>query len=270
MLFNPRLYARCLINCPQNLFYWVEIFDPRELYKRWSTLTRVSYQHWATIATLSKQSNFSSSLTCLRSVLLVRIQDERVSKASNVMVVFVGNIVLVELESPSVITVLPCKLVLPSIGAVADESSILEPLPAPVENDSSFAVTFQILEDCTTKGKPKLIDSRGYCYNIKRRRANATDWQCTVRPEVAIVKLSYAVFSWETFSTTVKTRRGQTYCPADPPCFRQETQKNPKTEVPWLPDQTLRLVGWIRGQRTVSQAVAESLLLPERTEGIGG
>ena len=27
--------------------------------------------------------------------------------------------------------------------------------------DSSFAVTFQILEDFTTKGKPKLIDSRG-------------------------------------------------------------------------------------------------------------
>ena len=136
---------------------------------------------------------FLSSLTCLRSVLLVRIQDECVSKASNVMVVFVGNIVLVGRESPSVITVLLCELVLPSIGAVADESSILEPLPAHVENDSSFAVTFQILEDWTSKGKPKLLDSRGYCYNIKRRRANATDWQCTVRPKVAIVKLSYAV-----------------------------------------------------------------------------
>ena len=93
----------------------------------------------------------------------------------------------------------------PLADPAADESSILEPLPAPVENDSSFAVTFQILEDCTTKGKPKLIDSRGYYYNIKRRRANTTDWQCTVKPRVSIVKLSYAVFSRETFSTTVKT-----------------------------------------------------------------
>ena len=89
------------------------------------------------------------------------------------MVVFVGSIVLVERESPSVTTVLLCKLALPSIGAVlpvcpchclrvrlslrvrlmstlyeppadpaVDESSILEPLPAPIENDSSFALTF--------------------------------------------------------------------------------------------------------------------------------
>ena len=63
-----------------------------------------------------------------------------------------------------------------------DESSILDTLPAAVENESSFAITFQILEDSTTKGRPKLIDSRGYCYNTKRRRANAMDWQCTFRP----------------------------------------------------------------------------------------
>ena len=89
----------------------------------------------------------------------------------------------------------------PLVDPAADESSILEPLPAPVENtNSSFAVTFQILEDCTTKGKPKLIDSRGYCYNVKRRRGNATDWQCTVRPKVTFVKLSYAVFSRERLS----------------------------------------------------------------------
>ena len=71
-----------------------------------------------------------------------------------------------------------------------EESSILEPLPAAVEYDSSFAVTFQILEDTTTKGRSKLIDNRGYGYNIKRRRANATHWQCTFRPKVSIVKLS--------------------------------------------------------------------------------
>ena len=68
----------------------------------------------------------------------------------------------------------------PLADPALDESSIIDPLPAAVENDSSFAVTFQILEDSTTKGRPKLVDNRGYCYNIKRRRANAIDWQCTV------------------------------------------------------------------------------------------
>ena len=78
----------------------------------------------------------------------------------------------------------------PLADPAVDESSILEPLPAAVENDSSFAVTFQLLEDSTTKGRPKVIDSRGYCYNVKRRRANATDWQCTVRSKVTIAELS--------------------------------------------------------------------------------
>lgn len=144
------------------------------------------------------------------------------------MVVFIGSIVLVEWESPSVITIMLCKLVLPSIGTVLPVCPwrclrahlllrvwlltspslcppfmshlpillrvrlslrlclltsltlyppstshlliLLLPLPAPVENDSSLAVTFQILEDCITKGKLKLIDRRGHCYNVKRRR----------------------------------------------------------------------------------------------------
>ena len=69
--------------------------------------------------------------------------------------------------------------------AALDESSIYDP-PAAVEGDD-FAVTYQILQDSTTKGRPKLVDSRGYCYNIKRRRPNATDWQCTIRRKVNIV-----------------------------------------------------------------------------------
>ena len=102
----------------------------------------------------------------------------RVSKASNVIVVFVGNIVLVEREISQ-----------------CDYRFVVQR-----ENDSSFAATFQILEDCITKGKSKLIDRRGHCYNVKRRRGNATDWQCTVRPKVTFVKLSYAVFSRERLS----------------------------------------------------------------------
>ena len=63
---------------------------------------------------------------------------------------------------------------------VLDESSIADP-PAE-ESGSSFAVTFQIITDSTTKGRPKLIDSRGNSYHIKRSQANTTDWQCTTRP----------------------------------------------------------------------------------------
>ena len=53
------------------------------------------------------------TLTLLQRVLLVKIQCEPVSKAANVVVVFVGNIVHVERECPSVIIVLLCKLALP-------------------------------------------------------------------------------------------------------------------------------------------------------------
>ena len=137
-----------------------------------------------------KQSKFASSLTCLQSVLLARIQYEHVSKASNLIVVFAGNIVLVERESqcdyrfaeqtgasidwrcvtclsmslsestPVDLTGSMSTLYEPLADPAVDESSILEPLPAAVENDSSFTVTFQILEDSKTKGRPKLIDSR--------------------------------------------------------------------------------------------------------------
>ena len=69
-----------------------------------------------------------------------------------------------------------------------DESSIAE--PSAREDDTPFAVTFQIVSDSTSKGKPKLIDSRGYSYGVKRHRANATDWVCTIRPKVNIILLA--------------------------------------------------------------------------------
>ena len=47
-------------------------------------------------------------------------------------------------------------------------------------------ISFQVINDCTNKGRPKLIDSRGFSYGIKRRRGNATDWVCTIRPKVNI------------------------------------------------------------------------------------
>ena len=68
-----------------------------------------------------------------------------------------------------------------------DESSLAESPTANVrQNLSSSSLTFQVINDCTNKGRPKLLDSRGYSYGIKRDRANATDWVCTVRPKVNI------------------------------------------------------------------------------------
>ena len=59
-------------------------------------------------------------------------------------------------------------LAYPVEDPVLDESSIAEP-PAR-ENDlpsSAFEVTFQIISDSTSKGKSKLIDSKGYSYGVK-------------------------------------------------------------------------------------------------------
>ena len=52
-------------------------------------------------------------------------------------------------------------------------------------------LALKIIEDSTSKGRPKLIDSRGYCYGVKRRRVNATDWICTRRPKVNIISFAF-------------------------------------------------------------------------------
>ena len=60
----------------------------------------------------------------------------------------------------------------PLADPAADESSNLEPLPAPVTLSPSKSGKTALRR---RKGKPKLIDSRYYCYNIKRRGGNPTD-----------------------------------------------------------------------------------------------
>ncbi|KAL9951920.1 hypothetical protein ACROYT_G044670 [Oculina patagonica] len=50
-----------------------------------------------------------------------------------------------------------------------DEPSIVEP-PATEEESAAFQLDFQIVEDSTKRGKNKLVDNRGYIYNIKRHR----------------------------------------------------------------------------------------------------
>ena len=69
---------------------------------------------------------------------------------------------------------------------VDDESSLAESPTARQNLSSSVDISFQVINDSTNKGRPKLIDSRGFSYGIKRRRANATDWVCTRRPKVNI------------------------------------------------------------------------------------
>ena len=67
-----------------------------------------------------------------------------------------------------------------------DESSIAKPSPAD-EELFSFSVQFEIEEDSTKRVRNKLVDNRGFTYNVKRRRGNKTDWQCTVRPKVILL-----------------------------------------------------------------------------------
>ena len=63
-----------------------------------------------------------------------------------------------------------------------EESSLHDPTPA--ETSSSFAVTYEIVENSSKRGRPKLIDSQGYSYTLQRRRGLVTDWQCSFRPKV--------------------------------------------------------------------------------------
>ena len=63
-----------------------------------------------------------------------------------------------------------------------EESSLHDPTPA--EQSSSFAATYEIVENCSKRGRPKLIDSQGYTYNLQRQRGLVTDWQCSIRPKV--------------------------------------------------------------------------------------
>ena len=61
----------------------------------------------------------------------------------------------------------------------SDEPSLLEPNPA--EQSSTFAVAYEIVEQCSKRGRPKLIDSQSFTYNMQRQRGEVTDWQSTVR-----------------------------------------------------------------------------------------
>lgn len=68
------------------------------------------------------------------------------------------------------------------VGNPSEEFSLDD--PSIHEQSSSFALTYEIVEQSTKRGRQKLIDSRGYTYHVQRRRGVTTDWQCTVRGKV--------------------------------------------------------------------------------------
>lgn len=71
----------------------------------------------------------------------------------------------------------------PAIQPTTDESTIEGPTPHSVEQ-ADQTLAFQIMEDTSERGKRKFSDSCGFSYNVKRRRLDATHWQCTIRPTV--------------------------------------------------------------------------------------
>ena len=79
---------------------------------------------------------------------------------------------------------------MPSEPPAFDESSPMEP-SATDSGPASFEIEIEIVDDSTKRGRDKLVDSRGYTYNVKRRRGGNTDWQCTVRPKVPTVLHSF-------------------------------------------------------------------------------
>ena len=63
------------------------------------------------------------------------------------------------------------------------EESIADPhIHHQTEENVRNEVTYQLIEAGTKRARTKLADSDGYTYNVQLRRANATYWQCTVRP----------------------------------------------------------------------------------------
>ena len=54
-----------------------------------------------------------------------------------------------------------------------EESSLQDPTPA--EQSSSFAIRYEIVQQSSKRGRPKLIDNQGYCYSIQRQRGDVTD-----------------------------------------------------------------------------------------------
>lgn len=68
---------------------------------------------------------------------------------------------------------------------------------------------FQIVERGTNRGTPKLLDSMGYTYTVRKREANSIAWQCTVSTEG--FRCPAAVRQWNDGDFTF-SRRTHNHC----------------------------------------------------------
>ena len=91
---------------------------------------------------------------------------------------------ILDLEEFNPPMVISTKLFLESAPPAIDESSIYEPEPCPSAEPANQSLTFNIVDGAKEKGKQKLIDHWGYCFNIKKQRITTTDQQYSMRPKV--------------------------------------------------------------------------------------
>lgn len=62
------------------------------------------------------------------------------------------------------------------------EPFLIEPPVGSIEGGPEV-VNFELVEEASKQQRTKMIDSRGYTYNVKRRTQSATVWQCSVGTE---------------------------------------------------------------------------------------
>ena len=67
------------------------------------------------------------------------------------------------------------------------EPFLIEPPVGSIERGPEV-VNFELVEEASKQRRTKLIDSRGYTYNVKRRTQSATVWQCSVRTKSTYCK----------------------------------------------------------------------------------
>ena len=82
--------------------------------------------------------------------------------------------------------------------------------PEPQEVNGTFNLEFEIVDDSSKRGRPKLVDNRGYSYNIQRRRGEKKkkDYRAVIReiiknipgqPSVKKVTVDFERAIWSAF-----------------------------------------------------------------------
>jgi len=61
--------------------------------------------------------------------------------------------------------------------------SLEDPEPVPFHPQSDVPTSFYLVEEGSQRRRTELVDSLGFSYNVRSKRAYPTYWQCTVRPK---------------------------------------------------------------------------------------